>query len=232
LFLADANIGRKVYVCINLRNDCQINRGPDHYTEKNPNSKIAFWKLVHLMNWGYEPIFDSIYNSFSDSLKNGYAGKILKTKIFEGKQLSAGKYFPLIPCTDIDKKPFVLDIFKENRYTLVDFWYSGCGPCRAQFDKLKDLYNQFSTKGFEIVAISSDGESSKASWENVIITKKLIWKQYWDMNGIETKKFGINAFLTNYLIDNSGKVIAKNISLEELTQLLNKNLGSITAIEP
>jgi len=29
-FLADANIGRKVYVCINLYNDCPINRGPDH----------------------------------------------------------------------------------------------------------------------------------------------------------------------------------------------------------
>jgi hypothetical protein len=28
-FLADANIGRKVYVGINLYNDCPINRGPD-----------------------------------------------------------------------------------------------------------------------------------------------------------------------------------------------------------
>ncbi len=203
-----------------------------NYTEKNPSSRIAFWKLVHLMDWGYEPIFDSIYNSFSDSLKNGYAGSILKTKILEGKQLSAGKYFPLIPCTDLNNKPFVLDIFKNNKYTLVDFWHSSCGPCRAQFDKLKDLYDQFSTKGFEIVAISSDGKNSQTNWKNVILTKKLIWKQYWDINGIETKKLGINAFPSNYLIDKSGKVITKNISLEELTQLLDSNLGSPKAIEP
>ena len=195
-----------------------------NYTEKNPNSKIAFWRLVRLMSFGYEPIFDSIYNSFSDELKNGYAGKVLNTKLMEGKVLTVGKYFPLLSCADINSKPFTLELFKDNRYTLVDFWYIRCGPCRAQFNKLKDLYSQFSTKGFEIVAISKDKENDKKNYEDVIRTEKLIWKHYWDVNGKETRKLAINAFPTNFLIDSSGKIIAKNISLGELEQLLNKNL--------
>jgi thiol-disulfide isomerase/thioredoxin len=195
-----------------------------NYTENNPDSKIAFWTLVKLMGWGYQPIFDSIYNSFSYDLKNGYAGKVLNTKLIEGKVLTVEKYFPLIPCADINSKPFTLELFKDNKYTLVDFWYIRCSPCRAQFDKLKDLYSQFSTKGFEIVAISIDKESDKKNYEDVIKTEKLIWKHYLDVNSKETKKLAINSFPTNFLIDNSGKIIAKNISLGELEQLLNKNL--------
>lgn len=201
------------------------------YCVKNPNSYFAFWKLIKIMQWGYEPIYDSIYIAFSEQLKNGYAGTALKNKLMEGRVLTVGKNFPLIPCADKKNKPLELDLFKVNTFTLVDFWYSKCGPCRAQFNKLKDLYSQFNTKGFEIVAISTDSETNKKSWEDLIITEKLLWKQYLDVNGNETKKLAIFAFPTNFLIDNSGKIVGKNISLEELSQLLNKNLGSTKAIK-
>jgi peroxiredoxin len=195
-----------------------------NYAEKNPDSKIAFWTLVKLMIFGYEPIFGSIYDSFSDDLKNGYAGKVLNAKIIEGKELIIGKYFPLLPCADLYSKPFTLELFKDNRYTLVDFWYIRCNPCRAQFGKLKDLYSQFSTKGFEIVAISVDKVSDKKNYEDAIKTEKLTWKHYWDVNGKETRKLAINGFPANFLIDNTGKIIAKNISMGELEEVLNKNL--------
>ena len=194
------------------------------YTEKNPNSEIAFWTLARLMIFGYEPIYDSIYNSFSDQLKNGYAGKVLNTKLINGKLLTVGKYFPLMSCADRNSKPFTLELFKDRRFTLVDFWYSGCGPCRAQFNSLKNLYKQFSNKGFEIVGISVDRGTDKKKWEDIIVKDKLIWQQYWDKDGKESYRLSINAFPTNFLIDNTGKVIAKNISLGELEEVLNKKL--------
>ena len=193
------------------------------YSEKNPNSEIAFWTLARLMIFGYEPIFDSIYNSFSDQLKNGYAGRVLNTKLMEGKLLTVGKNFPLMSCADIKSKPFTIDLFKDSRFTLVDFWYSGCGPCRAQFNSLKNLYNQFSKKGFEIVGISVDRATDKKKWEDIIINEKLIWQQYWDIDGKDTRRLSINAFPTNFLIDHTGKIIAKNISLGELEEVLSRS---------
>lgn len=142
----------------------------------------------------------------------------------EGKILTVGKYFPLIQCTDLNSKPFTLDLFKNNKYTLVDFWYSGCGPCRAQFKSLKNLYKLFSNKGFEIVGISVDSGKDKKKWEDIIMNDKLIWQQYWDKDGKESHRLSITAFPTNFLIDNSGKIIAKNIALGELEKLLNKGL--------
>ena len=184
------------------------------YAEKYPNSEIAFWTLARLMTFGYEPIFDSIYNSFSDDLKNGYAGKVLYTKLMNARLLTVGKYFPFMSCADINSKPFTLELFNENRFTLVDFWYSGCGPCRAQFNSLKNLYNQYSNKGFEIVGISVDRARDKKKWEDIIIKDKLIWQQYWDKDGKESHRLSITAFPTNFLIDNTGLRLKEVAALE------------------
>ena len=194
------------------------------YSEKNPNSEIAFWMLIRLMGWGYEPIFDSIYNSFSDQLKNGYAGRVLNKKLENGKILSIGKQFPSLQCINSNNEKFSSAVFTNRKFILVDFWFSRCGPCRAQFSSLKNLYNQFSTKGFEIVGISKDNASDKKIWEETIVNDQLIWKQYLDIDGKDAHRLSINTFPTNFLIDHTGKIIAKNISLGELEEVLSKSL--------
>jgi len=194
------------------------------YCVKNPSSEIAFWSLIRRMLFGYEPIFDSIYNSFSNELKNGYAGRILNKKLKNGRILSVGALFPTLQCVNRENVKFSTAIFLKRKLTLVDFWYSGCGPCRAQFNRLKDLYSQFGNKGFEILGISVDSETDKKKWVDIIFKDKLIWQQYWDMNGIYSQRLSIYALPTNFLIDGTGKIIAKNISLEALDELLSKSL--------
>jgi len=110
-----------------------------------------------------------------------------------------------------------------KNFHLVDFWFSGCAPCRAQFNTLKELYSQYSNKGFEIVGISNDKD--KKEWGKAIIDEKLSWQQYWDMNRKDTHRLSINVFPSNFLIDSKGKIIAKNISLEALDELLSRDLN-------
>lgn len=193
------------------------------YTEKNPNSKIAFWNLVSLMSWGYEPIFDSIYNNFSDELKRGYAGKILGEKMQNSRQLSVGHMFPSFDCQNANEENFSSQIFHKNKFTLVDFWFSKCGPCLVQFSRMRDLYKQYSDSGFEIIGISVDQIKDKSEWEDVIVNEKLVWKQYWDKDGKESQRFSINAFPTNFLIDSTGKIIDKNISMEALSEFFSSH---------
>lgn len=197
------------------------------YAESNPNSKIAFWSLVRLFNWGYEPIFDSVYNAFSGTLKNGYAGKVLNDKLQNSRQLSVGQLFPIFNCQNRNEEDLSSHIFLENKFTLVDFWFSSCVPCRAQFSSLRDLYKEYSGSGFEIVGISVDRTKDKKEWEDVIVKEKLIWKQYWDKDGTESQRFSIKAFPTNFLIDNTGKIIEKNISMEALGEFLSSHAFSL-----
>ena len=194
------------------------------YTKKNPDSKIAFWNLIRLMGWGYEPIFDSIYSSFSNTLRESYAGKVLGERLKIGKLLSVGQPFPIINCQNKNNEKLSSSLFLHNKYTLVDFWYSGCNPCRRQFPNMQDLYKQYGNNGFEIVGISVDKIANKPDWERVIAENKLTWKQYWDKNGTETHRLSISSFPTNFLIDNTGKIISKNISMEELEEFLKEKL--------
>lgn len=195
-----------------------------NYSKYNPDSKLAFWRLVHIMNWGYIPIIDSIYNCFSVDLRNSYSGSILKEKITKGKVMALGKFFPTINCLDIYDKPLSNNFFCENKYTLIELWYSRCSPCKAQFVKLRDLYKKYNNKGFEIIGISVDLLEDKSLWKKTIIEENLSWPQYLDNTNIVKDSLLINTFPSNFLIDNSGRIIHKNISLEALNKILDSDL--------
>ncbi|MCD8041551.1 MAG: TlpA family protein disulfide reductase [Tannerellaceae bacterium] len=132
--------------------------------------------------------------------------------------------FPLFNCQNTNNENLSSHIFQKNKFILVDFWFSRCGPCLVQFSRMRDLYQQYSDKGFEIVGISVDQIKDEKNWEEVIAGEKLVWKQYWDKNGTESKRFSINVFPTTFLIDSTGKIIDKNISMEALGELLNSSL--------
>lgn len=44
----------------------------------------------------------------------------------------------------------------KGKVVYVDFWASWCGPCRASFPALDQLYGQHKDKGFVVVGINQD----------------------------------------------------------------------------
>ncbi len=196
-----------------------------HYVSVHPNSYIAFWKFIELFSFdGHNQIFDAILARFSDSLKNTFAGKVLTEKLATSGMLAMGKPFPSFTVIDVKNNPINENLFSENKYTFVDFWYSNCAPCIVQFPHLKDTYEQYKDKGFEIVGISTDREKYKQNWQKAIEKYQLPWPQYWDRNGKESSKLSINKFPTNYLLDSEGKIIKKDLRPVELDQFLQENI--------
>ena len=121
------------------------------------------------------------------------------------------KIFPSIPLNSIDS---LNPIIKKNKFTLLDFWFSTCMPCIKQFPSFKNTYDLNKSKGFEIIGISVD--RNKSTWQESIHKHDLNWLQYLDSYKIITQKLNISSFPTNYLLDNNGKIIKKNISPEDL----------------
>ncbi|MBN9299849.1 MAG: AhpC/TSA family protein [Filimonas sp.] len=194
------------------------------YVMKHPDSYVAFWKFIRLLPFGYENIFDSIYANFSPSLRNTYAGRELSKNLTIAGKLNIGKSFPAISCSDIQYRKFTANAFSKNKYTLVDFWYSYCEPCRAQFGDLKDLFEEYKDKGFGIIGISTDKVKDEKNWVNTINKYQLLWPQYWDKNGKEANRLLITAFPTNFLIDREGRIVQKNLRPIELKEFLRTNL--------
>lgn len=194
------------------------------YVSSHPDSYLAFWTLIELFTFGYEPIFDSIYEQFSSALKTTYAGQALERNLKMAGILAPGKKFPAISVKDNHKMELDFNAYSDRKYILLDFWYSNCAPCIAQFPHLSTLYSTYKDKGLEIMGISTDRSKYKNNWLNAIEKYKIQWPQFWDMDGIESSRLFIIAFPTTILLDSNGTIIAKHIKPAELEIFLNENL--------
>lgn len=197
------------------------------YIWENNNSLVAFYLLANrLLNHGkINQFIEEGLNGFSNDFKNSEKYKFLfeKYKILSSNTLFTDNIFHF---KDISLNDVEIDFkqFQNKKYVLVDFWFSYCGPCIAQFPDYKDIYSEYKNRGFEIVNISTDKSKFISRWKKVIKEKGLDWVQYLDENGVEALKLNITIFPTNFLLDDSGKVILKNIHPEELRQFLKENL--------
>ena len=106
---------------------------------------------------------------------------------------------------------------KANKLTLVDFWASWCGPCRREMPHVKKLYQDFHSKGLEIVGVSFD--ESKEDWTGAIASMGLKWPQLSDLKGWRSEAgqiYGVRSIPATLLIDNNGKIIAFGLRGAEL----------------
>lgn len=139
------------------------------------------------------------------AIKNGLVIEGFEMKTLEGKLFSLNNL--------------------SSEYTLIDFWAHDCFPCRAQHPKLISIYNNYHTKGFEIVSISLD--HSKVKWKKAVQKDKITWIQISDLKGWNNaiaKRFFIDVIPYNILIDKNKQIIGSNLSPESISQLLDKLL--------
>lgn len=194
------------------------------YVKEHPNSYVALWNLIYRFGFGYEPIYDSIYNHFSTAIKNTYTGKELAKKLYSASIVSIGNKFPHFSFLNAKDKKEAFSIDPHKKYTLVDYWYSHCGPCISEFPELKNLFEKYHNKGFDIEGISVDNKENRNAWKDVIKKYHLPWKQFLDLNGLEARKLNIDALPTNFLLNEKGEIIATNIEPDQLKKLLEDNL--------
>ena len=106
---------------------------------------------------------------------------------------------------------------KANKLTLVDFWASWCGPCRREMPHVKKLYQDFHSKGLEIVGVSFD--ESKEDWTGAIASMGLKWPQLSDLKGWRSEAgqiYGVRSIPATLLIDKNGKIVAFGLRGAEL----------------
>ncbi|HEX8658309.1 MAG TPA: TlpA disulfide reductase family protein, partial [Hymenobacter sp.] len=113
----------------------------------------------------------------------------------------------------------------RGKYVLLDFWASWCGPCRQENPNVVQAYNQFKDRGFTIYSVSLDQD--KAKWQKAIAADGLTWHHVSDLagwNSVGGAAYGVRAIPQSYLIDPTGKIVAKNLRGAALSAKLEEVL--------
>lgn len=154
---------------------------------------------------------EKVYNLLEEKIKGSYYGKKLAELSTQLKGTSEGQPAPDFTLNDVSGKPVSLSSFK-GKITLIDFWASWCGPCRAENPHVVAAYEQYHDKGFDILGVSLDED--KAQWEKAIQKDGLVWTQVSDLKGWSSSAaalYGVQSIPSNFLLDKDGKIIAKDL---------------------
>jgi peroxiredoxin len=149
--------------------------------------------------------------------------------IESAKVTAIGAIAPDFTLPDANGTPVTLSSYK-GKYVLIDFWASWCGPCRQENPNVVKAYNKYKTKKFTIIGVSLDKPGAKDAWMSAIKNDGLTWTQvsdlqFWDNKA--AKLYGITSIPQNFLLDPTGKIIAKNLRGGDLEAKLAEIFGKI-----
>ena len=152
--------------------------------------------------------------------------KDLEERVKIMKSVSVGQKAPDFTLSDPNGTPVALSSKFGPKLLLIDFWASWCQPCRQENPNVVKVYNEFHKKGFDIVGVSLD--KTKDSWVKAISDDKLAWThvsdlQYW--SNAAAKMYAVNSIPANFLLDETGKIIGKNLRGQDLYNKVNEVLG-------
>jgi thiol-disulfide isomerase/thioredoxin len=97
-----------------------------------------------------------------------------------------------------------------GQVVIVDFWATWCAPCRLEIPELIKLQSTYRDRGFTIVGISLDQPGNPAVKDYmaevgvnypIVMGNAEVMEAFGDVDGVPT----------TYVIDRSGKVVAKHL---------------------
>jgi thiol-disulfide isomerase/thioredoxin len=180
------------------------------------------YKIGDLFNVkGHDYLFDSISN-WGDELYIKYLGVNTKpVGIIEGC------FMPKFEAKHLDNSIFELKQH-PNKYILLDFWGTWCIPCIKFIPELKKINSEFSHDKFILVSVAYDNDPKNVA--DFISKENMNWEHIFVSQNQENKnslveKLKISSYPTTILIDPAGKIIARNLDIEKLRELLNEKIN-------
>lgn len=134
--------------------------------------------------------------------------------------------FPSFTGKDLDGGEVNSDaLFSGNAVTVVNFWFTTCGPCVAELSELDAMNKELAEKGGELIGINAftlDGDEKAITEAKETLDKNgATYRNIFFDSDSDAGKFtaGIYAYPTTYVVDRNGNIVGDPI----VGAITNKN---------
>lgn len=186
----------------------------------NPYTIVLFSSCVHLADVA---LIDTITAHNPELKDNAGMQKIRKFAEMRSKTSEGGKYIDFTLTDAAGKNVSLSQYVDKAKLTVVDFWASWCGPCRAEIPNLVDLYKQYKDKGLQVVGVDvweGDEEAGPKAVKEMGIPYPIMYGGQQDV----TDLYGIIGIPTILVIDSNGNIVARDVRGAELAKTVESNL--------
>ncbi len=118
----------------------------------------------------------------------------------------AGAKAPDFNLRDMNGKTVSLSSLK-GKVILLNFWATWCPPCKGEMPSMNKLYNELKSKGFEVVAVSTDNGPSPV--KEFLAKTHLDFTVLLDETKIVSREYKVFSMPTTFLIDRNGFIAEK-----------------------
>lgn len=145
--------------------------------------------------------------AFAQSEKYEKMNKIMSTIIAQrdsANRACIGKPYPEFNLVTLNNDT-ISDRQLLGKVTFINFWFTTCGPCVAEFNQLNLLYDKYKDNpDFQFISITLDPH------EQAMLTVKEKYIPYWVCSASREECGRLNmdnGFPTNIIVDKSGKIV-------------------------
>ena len=102
---------------------------------------------------------------------------------------------------------------KKGKVVIINFWAKWCNSCRKEMLILDEIYNEYKSKGLEIIGISIDRKSQRKKVLEIASSLSYPNSMFYEAKEISFEEPDI--IPVNYVIDKNGKLITKIINTDD-----------------
>jgi thiol-disulfide isomerase/thioredoxin len=223
---------------LTMQHPDSINLALDYVLQKCvPESELFKFLLSHYLNLyanskyvGMDGVYVHLVEAYYAAGKAPWIDRENLAKMVSDakslKPLLIDRVAPDIRVFTKDSSPITIHSI-ESQFLVLFFWAPDCGHCKKSLPYITEFYNNFKSKGVEILAICTKlGPEAKTCWETIDSLHLTHWINASDPSHSSRFKliYDLKTTPQIYILDRRKKILTKKIGAEQLSEVMDKLL--------